>query len=182
MEWVDVVDMDIVEIGNLGYQLLFDQDDVGKYKAEVSLSKLFGPNYKQKHTAHISRVQDVPRDVLLSYDLLLGCFDNMEARFYVNQLVMSNSTASTTPTRPIYIDGGSMGFGGQAQLIIPTVSLLYILNGRLLPAFIVYHRSFLSHRLKCILSAPSFHTQPFRNTALRLFNKYFGRSNIPTSL
>ena len=123
MEWVDVIDMDIVEIGNLGYQLLFDKNDVGKYKAEVVLFKLFGPNYKKKHVAHLCRVQDVPHDVILSYDILFGCFDNMEARFYVNQLVMSNSTVNLKPIRPIYIDGGSMGLGGQAQLIIPTVSI-----------------------------------------------------------
>ena len=180
LEWVDVVDMDIVEIGNLGYQLLFDKDDVGKYKADVTLFKLFGPNYKERHTAHLCRVQEVPRDVLLSYDILLGCFDNLEARFYVNQLVMSNSTSNTTPIRPLYIDGGSMGLGGQAQLIIPTVSLLLILNCRLLPAFTVYRHSSPMHPQRCTLSVLLFRTQPFQSTALRLFNKLYGHNNVLT--
>lgn len=120
---IDVVDMDIVELGNLGYQLLFKEVDVGKRKAEVVLSKLFGPDYNRSHKAFICRVQEIPESILLSYDILVGCLDNMEARFYVNSVVMRNERVPSRNPPLIYIDGGSMGLGGQAQLVIPTVGL-----------------------------------------------------------
>ena len=120
---IDVIDMDIVELGNLGYQLLFEEADVGKRKAEVVLSKLFGAEYNRSHKAFICRVQELPEDILLSYDILVGCLDNLEARFYVNSVVMRNEHVLSRNPPLIYIDGGSMGLGGQAQLVIPTVDL-----------------------------------------------------------
>ena len=122
---VDVVDMDIVELDNLGYQLLFDETDIGKKKTDVVLQRLYGSNDVSNHRSFPCSVQSLSVDQLLSYDIVLGCVDNLETRSYINSVVVSQGEG-----RMVYIDGGSMGLGGQAQLIIPSVGSNVCLTSR----------------------------------------------------
>lgn len=110
--------MDEVEIGNLGSQPLFDSSDIGKKKAEVAMQKCFGTVNSPNHRCFLCSVQRMNPSQLTSYDVILGCVDNLEARFYINSVVLQCANKQI-----VYIDGGSMGLGGQAQLIIPHVPL-----------------------------------------------------------
>lgn len=117
--YVDVVDMDDVETGNLGFQPLFDSSDIGKKKAEVAMQKCYGTTNSPNHRCFLCSVQRMDLSQLTSYDAIFGCVDNLEARFYINSVVLQCKDKAI-----VYIDGGSMGLGGQAQLIIPHVLLV----------------------------------------------------------
>lgn len=117
--YVDVVDMDDVETGNLGFQPLFDSSDIGKKKAEVAMQKCYGTTNSPNHRCFLCSVQRMDLSQLTSYDAIFGCVDNLEARFYINSVVLQCKDKTI-----VYIDGGSMGLGGQAQLIIPHVLLV----------------------------------------------------------
>lgn len=110
--------MDIVELDNLGFQLLFKEKDIGKKKAEVVIQQLFGSIDLPNHRSFPCSVQSLPVKQLLSYDIILGCVDNLEARSYINTVVVKQGQGKI-----VYIDGGSMGLGGQAHLIIPNVRI-----------------------------------------------------------
>ena len=115
---VDVIDMDIVELDNLGFQLLFEENDIGKKKTDVVLQRLFGSSDLPNHRSFACSVQSLPLNQLLSYNIILGCVDNLEARSYINSIVVNQGQEKI-----VYIDGGSMGLGGQAHLIIPSVQI-----------------------------------------------------------
>lgn len=110
--------MDEVEIGNLGFQPLFDPSDIGKKKAEVAMRKCYGTVDSPNHRCFLCSVQRMDPSQITSYDVIFGCVDNLEARFYINSVVLQCESKQI-----VYIDGGSMGLGGQAQLIIPHVFL-----------------------------------------------------------
>ncbi|KAK8811077.1 hypothetical protein WA538_005239 [Blastocystis sp. DL] len=109
--------MDDVETGNLGFQPLFDSSDIGKKKAEVAMQKCYGTTNSPNHRCFLCSVQRMDLSQLTSYDAIFGCVDNLEARFYINSVVLQCKDKTI-----VYIDGGSMGLGGQAQLIIPHVT------------------------------------------------------------
>ena len=110
--------MDIVELDNLGFQLLFEENDIGKKKTDVVLQRLFGSSDLPNHRSFACSVQSLPLNQLLSYNIILGCVDNLEARSYINSIVVNQGQEKI-----VYIDGGSMGLGGQAHLIIPSVQI-----------------------------------------------------------
>jgi len=80
-----LVDMDEIEYSNLNRTVLFQNKDVGKKKAVIAAR------------AHV--------------DIIMGCLDNMEARFLLNHV--------SVRFRIPYVDGGYMGFGGSVQVVVP---------------------------------------------------------------
>ena len=115
--------MDIVELDNLGFQLLFEETDIGKKKTDVVLQRLFGSSDLPNHRSFPCSVQSLPVNQLLSYNIILGCVDNLEARSYINSIVVNQGQGKI-----VYIDGRSMGLGGQAHLIIPSVRICLRIN------------------------------------------------------
>jgi adenylyltransferase/sulfurtransferase len=78
-------DFDTVDATNLGRQILFGPDDVGKSKAEVAAARLSQQNPDIRVTALNSRLSD---DDLLDWarqvDIVLDGTDNFTTRFRVN--------------------------------------------------------------------------------------------------
>lgn len=87
-----IIDRDVVEVSNLQRQLLFDDKDVDRPKAEAAAEKLSAANPK-------ARVQPLSKDLnssnirtlLKDCDLILDGTDNMETRFLVNDFSISSS-------------------------------------------------------------------------------------------
>ena len=121
-----LIDMDKVEMGNVGRQILFSNEDIGKFKVEVVKERIRSKNKVQyPHTrnsiqciCHTGSFHSADMQTLTQIDILVGCVDNIETRKELNSFACLYSK--------IYIDGGSTGFGGQVQLVIPTVQ--YILQ------------------------------------------------------
>ena len=83
------------------------------------MQKCYGTTNSPNHRCFLCSVQRMDPSQLTSYDAIFGCVDNLEARFYINSVVLQCKDKAI-----VYIDGGSMGLGGQAQLIIPHVLLV----------------------------------------------------------
>lgn len=120
--------MDRVELDNTRRQILYGVEDVGKLKVEAAKAHVEA-RFPSLHIHAIGKcIQDLSPSFFDTIDIIFGCLDNIEGRESMNQLAITHSK--------LYIDGGSMGFGGQVQLIVPHVFLLHPLHRRLLPVSI----------------------------------------------
>jgi molybdopterin/thiamine biosynthesis adenylyltransferase len=57
------------------------------------------------------RIEDFSEDFITSFDVVLGCLDNIMARFHVNAHCYYNNIP--------YIDSGTKGLIGKVQVILP---------------------------------------------------------------
>ncbi|MEZ9596313.1 ThiF family adenylyltransferase [Shewanella sp. 10N.261.52.F9] len=86
-----LVDGDTVEVSNLPRQLLFDDSDLGLYKALVAKTKLrrayeqTGVSAVTEHLNH-NNAESVLNSAEI--DLLLDCSDNFATRHFINQLAI----------------------------------------------------------------------------------------------
>ena len=116
-----LIDIDKVEMGNVGRQILFSNEDIGKYKVEVVKERIQSREKVQcpcssdsiQCFCHSGLFHSADMQILTQLDMIVGCVDNIETRKEINSFACLHST--------IYIDGGSTGFGGQVQLVIPKV-------------------------------------------------------------
>ena len=110
---ISVVDMDYVVRSNLNRCIFFDEADVNKNrkKAEVIAErlKIIEPKAKIKH--YINRIEDLSDSFIPSFDIVLGCLDNISARLHVNAHCYYNKIP--------YVDGGTDGLIGKVQVVIP---------------------------------------------------------------
>lgn len=104
---ITVVDRDIIELNNLQRQILFDEEDVGKPKAEVVKEKLQKIN---SEIEVVAKVEDVNytnvEELIKGNDLVLDATDNMETRFLLNDACVKNKIP--------FIYGGAIATYGMA--------------------------------------------------------------------
>jgi len=109
-----LVDMDEIEYSNLNRTVLFQNKDVGKKKAVIAARALkrIAPNMKiEVETDTLQSIISKKDDLFKDVDIIMGCLDNMEARFLLNHV--------SVRFRIPYVDGGYMGFGGSVQVVVP---------------------------------------------------------------
>lgn len=80
-----IVDFDLVTLTNLHRQILFDQNDLGKNKAQVAKNKL----EKLNSSIHIEAYDTAFNaengfDLVAAYDLVVDASDNFETRYCIN--------------------------------------------------------------------------------------------------
>jgi ubiquitin-activating enzyme E1 C len=109
-----IVDMDLIELSNLNRQLLFHDSDVGKYKAEIAASKARELNPGIQVQFYTEKLQNLSNEVYEDVDLYISALDNIPARVFLNQKAVLFK-------KPL-IDGGSEGFFGHVQVVIPRVT------------------------------------------------------------
>lgn len=133
---VDILDMDTIDVSNLNRQFLFRATNVGKSKAEcaaafvrhrMALSTMDPTKPIVDITSHFKKVQDMDAAFYRQFHIILSGLDNIEARRYVNSVVVSladvdeNGDVDPSTIIPL-IDGGTEGFRGQARVIIPRIT------------------------------------------------------------
>eukprot|EP01054_Gregarina_sp_Poly1_P000906 Gregarina_sp_Poly_1__905@NODE_1217_length_4752_cov_23_215795_g680_i3_p2_GENE_NODE_1217_length_4752_cov_23_215795_g680_i3NODE_1217_length_4752_cov_23_215795_g680_i3_p2_ORF_typecomplete_len382_score36_33ThiF/PF00899_21/3_4e45UAE_UbL/PF14732_6/0_00022E2_bind/PF08825_10/0_00023_NODE_1217_length_4752_cov_23_215795_g680_i32091354 len=129
---IHVVDMDTLELSNLNRQILFRDEDVGKFKAEVAAARInarLGKSLGVHVTNYNQKIQDFPLSFFRQFNSVIAGLDNIEARRFLNgalcQLIQANRNAETgnlevDPSSVIpLVDGGTEGFFGHCRLIIP---------------------------------------------------------------
>ena len=78
---IDVFDFDKIEIHNLTRTVLFNEDDIGKYKSDVCKEKLFNINPEELSIEKVKK-----------YDCIISCADNFEIRIKLNTLCYLTKT------------------------------------------------------------------------------------------
>lgn len=108
---ISFVDMDIVEDTNLNRQILF-YEDIEERKSS-SLSKKLKDAFKINPRVFYGKLDDTCGELLEKnkYDLILGCFDNTNARVFLNNHAIKQ--------RIPYIDGSTTYKSGEVRIYIP---------------------------------------------------------------
>ncbi|MHA1371038.1 MAG: ThiF family adenylyltransferase [Promethearchaeota archaeon] len=106
-----LVDLDTIETSNLSRQLLFRLEDIGKPKAEVAAIRVKELNPDMDVEFYFTKIQDLPQSLYENSDVIIAALDNVQARFDLNVIARKVK-------RPM-IEGGTVGFEGHVQVIIP---------------------------------------------------------------
>ena len=107
-----LIDRDLVELSNLQRQLLYDEADVYRSKAEVAVERLHEANSQISLAASVTDLTSGnARRLLEGYDLIMDGTDNFEARFLINDV----SIVTGTP----WIYAGAIGGEGLVWPLAP---------------------------------------------------------------
>ena len=106
-----IVDLDTIEVSNLNRQLLFQLEDVGKYKASIAAKKLRQINPDIKIQAYTTPLEEMPMRLYREVDVFVAALDSFDARRWANSLAIQLN-------KPLVL-GGMYGLMGQVQVIIP---------------------------------------------------------------
>lgn len=105
-----LIDKDEVEDSNLNRQILFDQNDIGKPKAEIAKQKLQTINPELKIEVFQQDILDLKNLHLPHFNGIADCLDNFTARFELEKLLNSER---------FLVHGGVQNDFGQITTIIP---------------------------------------------------------------
>jgi len=106
-----LVDLDTIETSNLSRQMLFKKGDEGRYKAEVAAERLKEMNPFLKVDFFNEKLQKLPMSVYEEADVVIMALDNFNARMDLNKICVRLK-------KPV-VEGGTVGFEGHVQIIIP---------------------------------------------------------------
>ena len=106
-----LVDLDTIETSNLSRQMLFKPGDEGRYKAEVAAERLKEMNPFLDVEFYNQKLQQLPSSVYEETDVVIMALDNFNARMDLNKICLRLK-------KPI-LEGGTVGFEGHCQVIIP---------------------------------------------------------------
>jgi molybdopterin-synthase adenylyltransferase len=107
-----IVDDDQIELSNLQRQILYQEDDIGKNKAEIAAQHLRQHNHHPHITAIVQRLSHQHlHEQCQRADIVLDCSDNFETRFAINAACWSTQT-------PL-ISGAALNFDGQLTTFNP---------------------------------------------------------------
>ncbi len=82
---IGVMDFDVVETHNLHRQILFTEVDIGKPKAAVAVTHLRKRNSFVEYQPIAQKLDAfIAPEIFNSYDLILDCTDNFNARYVIN--------------------------------------------------------------------------------------------------
>ena len=115
-----LVDLDTIETSNLSRQMLFRTGDEGKPKAEVAAKRLREMNPYLEIDFYFEKLQKLPMAVYEEADVVVAALDNFNARLDLNRICLRLK-------KPM-IEGGTVGFEGHVQIVIPKGSGLRYKN------------------------------------------------------
>lgn len=109
---IGVMDDDKVSLSNLPRQILFTEDDIGKYKVDVVKEKLNKVNKDIEVTIYKERLSLLNGEPLFKeYDLILDCVDNFESKFIINDLCVK--------LHKPFVTAGVSDYKGQVLTYVP---------------------------------------------------------------
>lgn len=92
--FIHIIDHDTIDDSNLQRQVLFNKNDIGKYKAQVAQSHLGEQNHLVKIKADIIRLTDANiYDIFTvdKFDLMIDCTDNFTTRELLNRACITQN-------------------------------------------------------------------------------------------
>ncbi len=115
---LEIVDLDCVETSNLARSVLFRSGDQGRMKAEAAAAAVRVLNPRVQAQAVCGNVVTaVGLGRFLHADVVIGCVDNREARWWINRCCWKMA-------RP-WIDGGIQELSGVVQVFTPPAGACY---------------------------------------------------------
>jgi len=88
---ITLFDGDLVEKTNLGRQILYSIDDVGKYKSICAKNRLLKTNPYCKITAYAENLTEKNINVLLDADIIIDTSDDWKSSKLINKFCVKNS-------------------------------------------------------------------------------------------
>ena len=88
---ITLFDGDLVEKTNLGRQILYSIDDVGKYKSICAKNRLLKTNPYCKITAYSENLSEKNINVLLDADIIIDTSDDWQLSKLINKFCVKNS-------------------------------------------------------------------------------------------
>lgn len=82
---ISILDGDVVEESNLQRQVLFTEDDIGQFKAQVAAQRLnrMNPHIKISHEKRMLTAESV-LETIRGFDCVVDCTDNFPIRYALN--------------------------------------------------------------------------------------------------
>ncbi|KAG5466345.1 hypothetical protein LSCM4_01493 [Leishmania orientalis] len=111
-----VTDNDRIEVSNLSRQFLFREENVGQSKSAAAAARMRQMNPEAKADARQDFIGPTtehlyPDTFWQSLNVVVNALDNIEARLYVDQQCVR--------FRKILVEAGTMGTGGNVDIIVP---------------------------------------------------------------
>ncbi|MEM2109743.1 MAG: ThiF family adenylyltransferase [Candidatus Odinarchaeota archaeon] len=106
-----LVDYDTVEVSNLNRQILFSEEDVGKFKSDIAKLKLEKLNPSVVVEAYNSDLRRLDKKIFEEADIILDGLDSFETRRWLNSI-------SVALKKPL-IHGALYGWWGDVQVVLP---------------------------------------------------------------
>ncbi|HIP66589.1 MAG TPA: HesA/MoeB/ThiF family protein [Candidatus Nanopusillus sp.] len=116
-----IIDNSTVDLPDLHRQF-YDEEDIGKYKVDVSFDKLKRANSEVEIIKYYEFNEKNALDILANVDILFDATDNLKARYVINE-------ASIITGKP-WIFGSVARFMGYAALIHPRLFCFYDVFGK----------------------------------------------------
>jgi molybdopterin/thiamine biosynthesis adenylyltransferase len=115
---ITIADFDRIETTNLTRSVLFRGSDIGNWKAEVlaSRAKEMNPDCNV-HSLCCDARYDIGLAFLKKMDVIFGCLDNREARYFVNR--------NCYLMKKTFIDGGLDTLNGSVSVFQPPETACY---------------------------------------------------------
>jgi molybdopterin/thiamine biosynthesis adenylyltransferase len=110
---ITLVDMDRVVRSNLNRCVFFREGDAERSLAKVDVvaRRAMDLAPDSRISAREGKVEGMGTEELAHYDVIFGCLDNIAARLHLN--------AQACHVKVPYIDGGTDGFRGKVQVVLP---------------------------------------------------------------
>ncbi|WP_163933569.1 HesA/MoeB/ThiF family protein [Paraferrimonas sp. SM1919] len=109
---ITVIDDDYIELSNLQRQTLFEEADIGCYKANVACERLYDINPDLQYEAITERLtEDNAQELISKADIVADGCDNFETRFLVAKTCMQ--------LRVPLVSAAVMGLSGQLSTFKP---------------------------------------------------------------
>ncbi len=108
---VGLIDPDVVELGNLHRQLLFDEKDVGRRKVDAAKENLLAADSEAVVETFPCRFDENTVSLLERFNLLIDGTDNFPTRFLMNRTAVRYG-------KPL-ISAGVQGNSGQILTVFP---------------------------------------------------------------
>lgn len=123
---IGLVDDDIISESNLQRQILYNTNEIGKFKVDIASKKLSALNPYTKFNTYNCRLdKSNALDIIDNYDIIIDGCDNLSARYIINDACVKLDK--------IYVYGSIGEFTGQISVFNhmegPTYRCLYPYNG-----------------------------------------------------
>lgn len=106
---IGIADFDKVALSNFNRQVLYDEEDIGKFKVEEAQRHLTKKNSDIEITAYNLKItEENAKQIIRDYDIVLDATDNFDIRYIINKICFI--------LRKKWIFGGIRHFAGQIAI------------------------------------------------------------------